>query len=311
VVTGVGAQLSLGGEFSELEPIREEAKALVSAVLDRSQSIGVRGEVTRDYLINLGFPADRVVVIGCPSIFYNGARMSVAKGELEAIAVNFTPMDDPRILQFFEYFDRRPENVTFVPQERSLMFKMFRYGRGDAIPRLSPREPAAELIRRRQVAFLTDLRPWLDFLSTQSFVIGTRIHGNIAALIAGTPGHVVVHDTRTLELSRYHDVPHTLISDLTDFDLLKKFDQSDYTALNRNHRARTQVYANFLEQNGLDHILFDNVALDAHEDRVTSAKSDARLPRVDYVYRGRLFLERQAHRLGLQRQSHERRQVPR
>lgn len=297
IVTGVGAQLTLGGDFAELDSIRDEAKAVVSAVLERSQSIGVRGEITRDYLIHLGFPPDKVVVIGCPSIFYNGARMNVEKGELGPVAVNLTPMDDARIMPFLKYFERHPENATYVPQERHLMSKMASYTTG-TVPVLSPQHPASALLRAGNVAFLTDLVPWMDFLRKQSFAIGTRIHGNITAIISGAPGHVIAHDTRTLELSRYNDIPHTPINELAGFDLAKTFDRSNYEALNRNHAARTRVYADFLERNGLDHILYDNVALDAHELRVRTAVSTAKLPTIDYKFRCRQFIRRQAARVG-------------
>ena len=52
-------------------------KAFVKAVLDRSASIGVRGEYTQDYLQKLGFRD--VEVIGCPSMYLRGDQLSVTK----------------------------------------------------------------------------------------------------------------------------------------------------------------------------------------------------------------------------------------
>ena len=55
----------------------DSVKAFVRAVLDRSPSIGVRGEYTQDYLNQLGFRD--VEVIGCPSMFLYGDRMTITK----------------------------------------------------------------------------------------------------------------------------------------------------------------------------------------------------------------------------------------
>ena len=49
----------------------------VAAVLDRGPSIGVRGELTADFLRRLG--SRDVEVIGCPSMFFHGPRLDVAK----------------------------------------------------------------------------------------------------------------------------------------------------------------------------------------------------------------------------------------
>ncbi|WP_410089573.1 polysaccharide pyruvyl transferase family protein, partial [Streptomyces sp. gb1(2016)] len=51
--------------------IREPTvREFVTEVLNRSASIGVRGEFTEQYLKNMGFRD--VEVIGCPSMFMNG-----------------------------------------------------------------------------------------------------------------------------------------------------------------------------------------------------------------------------------------------
>jgi len=278
VVTGVGAQVTLGGSFDELAPMATEVKDFVGAILDRSESIGVRGEITRDYLVSLGFSADRVDVIGCPSMFYNGARMNVRKpATLERIAVNLTTMDDPQILKFAAYFNDRPENVTYVPQVRRLMPAI---GRGDRLweQLATPERPTPNLLRADKIAFLVDVVPWIDFMRSQSLAIGTRIHGNIVALLAGTPAHVMVHDSRTFELAQHFDIPHTLLRDIDEFDLRRTFEQSDYTALNTGHGRRTAIYAAFLERNGLAHVLYDNAALDSYDQRLRDSLTQARLP---------------------------------
>ena len=52
-------------------------KAFVRAVLDHGPSIGVRGELTAEYLRSLGFRD--VEVVGCPSMFAWGPDLRVER----------------------------------------------------------------------------------------------------------------------------------------------------------------------------------------------------------------------------------------
>lgn len=278
IVTGVGAQFSIDGGYDELASIDDAVRDFVSAVLDRSASISVRGEITRDYLLHLGFPTDSVDVIGCPSMFYNGTEMNVRKGPLQRIAFNHTPMSDPRILPLTRYFNDHTQDVTFVPQTRSLMLPFSKGKYPDPNTPISPENPPPRLFQPGKVEFIGDVVPWIDFMRGQSLAIGTRIHGNIVALLADTPAHVVVHDTRTLELARYFEIPHTLLGDLEGFDVRTVYERSDYEELNRNHPKRLRTYADFLEKNGLSHILYDADAMRRHEASVRKSLERSSIP---------------------------------
>ena len=93
-------------------------------------------------------------------------------------------------------------------------------------------------------------------MKRQDFSFGTRIHGNIAALLAGTPAVVIAHDTRTLELARYFEIPHVDMSGKQDISTLNAADlaaNADYGPLKRGHEARRIVMTQFLDQHGLAH----------------------------------------------------------
>ena len=47
------------------------------------------------------------------------------------------------------------------------------------------------LFRDDKALCFVDPWPWLDHMRTVDFTFGTRIHGNIAALLAGTPSYVL------------------------------------------------------------------------------------------------------------------------
>ncbi len=94
VVLGVGAQASVDYDTGRLAAIEPADKAFVGAVLDRGPSIGVRGELTADYLSKFGFRD--VEIIGCPSLFLNGPSLAVRDREPALrpdarIALNVSP----------------------------------------------------------------------------------------------------------------------------------------------------------------------------------------------------------------------------
>ena len=94
VVLGVGAQGTVDHGWDAIKPIEGAVKDFVSAVLDRSPTIGVRGEATREYLNGLGFRD--VEVIGCPSMFRWGDTIDVRRkvatiDERSNVAITISP----------------------------------------------------------------------------------------------------------------------------------------------------------------------------------------------------------------------------
>ncbi|MCI4170884.1 polysaccharide pyruvyl transferase family protein, partial [Bacillus spizizenii] len=70
VVIGVGLRAPFAPKLNEGFPIDQDVKAFVSAVLERSNMIGVRVEITAKYLSRLGFREGiDHTVIGCPSMY--------------------------------------------------------------------------------------------------------------------------------------------------------------------------------------------------------------------------------------------------
>jgi hypothetical protein len=78
-VVGVGAQASLKGSVRSADQVAPAVQRFVRAALQRSPSIGVRGEFTQAYLRDLGFADDEIDVIGCPSMFMYGPDLNVQR----------------------------------------------------------------------------------------------------------------------------------------------------------------------------------------------------------------------------------------
>ena len=111
------------------------------------------------------------------------------------------------------------------------------------------------LIRENRVRFFLDPKTWFDHLAEYDFSFGTRIHGNIAALLAGTPAVLLAHDSRTLELAHYHQIPHRVIDQLPERpDAAQLYAEADWSDLNETHADRWAEFSDFLHEQGLRHV---------------------------------------------------------
>ncbi|MFJ2953202.1 polysaccharide pyruvyl transferase family protein [Streptomyces sp. NPDC087270] len=259
VVVGVGAQVGADYDLGTLGPMEESVRRFVRAVLDRSASIGVRGELTASYLRGLGF--DQVDIIGCPSMFLHGDVFPVPSdpgtiGPDARIAINLSPDAIPvgDIGGLARYAFERFPALTYYAQnlvDAELLFwgdTSAEAGRHDSFPL----QLTHELFRADKVRVPLDPRTWLDELAGHDFAYGTRIHGNIAALLAGTPAVVLTHDSRTLELCRYFDLPHRMLTDVpADTDPAELYEQADFSGLLNGHKERFTRYTDFLDRNDL------------------------------------------------------------
>jgi hypothetical protein len=61
--------------------------------------------------------------------------------------------------------------------------------------------------------FYTSANHWREDMRDVDVCIGTRLHGNMAALAAGTPGVIIAHDSRTGELGKTMHMPSLSLTD--------------------------------------------------------------------------------------------------
>lgn len=260
-VLGVGAQLRLDGKVGRLEGVKDSVTRFVRAVLDRSPSIGVRGEFTEAYLRGLGF--GDVEVIGCPSVFLRGPGLRVEKRVAELtpasrISLNLSPYV-PGLGPIVERHTARYTNLRYAAQHREalgmLLARRHRSAASASGEPLLPSHHDHPLVRDGRTSFFVDPEPWIRHLAGFDYSFGTRIHGNIAALLAGTPATVLAHDSRTLELVRFYDIPHRTMQQVgPDTDAAELHAEADFTAFNTRHQERFDLLAGFLGAHGLHHV---------------------------------------------------------
>ncbi|MGV9449900.1 polysaccharide pyruvyl transferase family protein [Streptomyces sp. NPDC003635] len=279
VVFGCGAQTTDDYATAELKPMEASVKRFLKAVLDRSASIGVRGELTARYLRDHGAPADSVDIMGCPSMFlYGDTFPAIRATEITAdsrLAINLSPNAIPvgPISGIAQYAHAHYPNLTYYAQnlvDAELLLW------GDTTPESGfedafPLQLSHPLLRENKVRMPLDPATWIDELRGYDFAYGTRIHGNIAALLAGTPAVVLTHDSRTLELCRYFDIPHRQLSGLSaETDPRDLYEAADWSAMIKGHGERFERITAFLTRNGLDNAYQHGDGGAAYEARVAS-----------------------------------------
>ncbi|MBX7269708.1 polysaccharide pyruvyl transferase family protein [Micromonospora sp. Llam7] len=277
VVIGVGVHGGVGSLDNPFPPptdeLRVAVRRFVRAVLDKSATIGVRGEFTAAYLAELGFGDDVVDVVGCPSLFRYGPDLQVNK-RVAALTreSRFTINISPYVRLMDEVGTRhakRYPNMVYLPQGEEVLELLLWGTHPEKVRSKLPHHTGHQLYREDRIRFFVDTWTWMRYLAEQEFSFGTRIHGNIVALSAGTPAYVLAHDSRTLELARYHDIPHSLVPDLTpEIDAADLYAQADYTAFNAGHAQRWDRFASFLERNGIEHVFQPGKADPGYDERL-------------------------------------------
>ncbi|MFJ5259710.1 polysaccharide pyruvyl transferase family protein [Streptomyces sp. NPDC088387] len=278
VVLGVGAQSNLKYETARLKAMEPTVRAFVSAVLDRSASIGVRGEFTERYLKEMGFRD--VEVIGCPSLFMHGKDLTVEKRlpRLTAdsrISVNgsHSAVRSQGLGKVIRRAHERYPNLRFVGQNLSDARQLHWRDLSSPNARVTamPTHPDHPMYREGKVRVYVDPITWIDDLRGFDYSFGSRIHGNIAALIAGTPATVLCSDSRTLELCRYFGIPHRTIDKVpADLDPAELYEEADFSELTGGHQERFERFTSFLTANGLDNTFTHGDGGAAFEERMRS-----------------------------------------
>jgi hypothetical protein len=108
----------------------------------------------------------------------------------------------------------------------------------------------AFLERRMRIFFAVD--DWVGCMATMSVAIGSRFHGNVAAILAGTPAFCLVHDMRTRELCELLRLPHMILDrPVTGEEILERALDLDYAPFLAQRARLMMEWRLFLERNSL------------------------------------------------------------
>lgn len=262
-VIGVGLSRPFEPNLHEKSSFDNDVTNFVKAVLEKSTIIGVRGQITADYLSNLGFKEEiDYTVIGCPSMYMNGPNLEVRSTDFSAetiVAINNSPKSPKHVRHFIERSRYSFNEHYFIPQWLKEL-RMTWLGENPLKKiELYPSETTHPLYKNNQVRYFVDVRSWLSFLSGVDFSFGTRLHGNVAAILAGTPSLIIPKDARMRELADYHQMPSLFVNDITEKTcLLDIMHSKDFTTVQNVSKENFNHFISFLDKNQLPHIYNNN-----------------------------------------------------
>lgn len=260
VVTGIGVQMDYEPNITGKHTFDNSVKRFMTAVLNHSNSVGVRGEITQAYLNHLGF--SDVDVIGCPSIEMFGPNLKTAEKKPltkeSSVCITGSFLSPLNFNKFMVKNYKLLPNYYFMPQfddDLRLIYLGVPYFAADAAQRLYPHDTNSEVIVKDRARFFIDMPSILKFNEGIDFNYGTRIHGAIGSILCGVPSLLFSSDARTRELAEYHNVPAVPVSTVDDdTDIFELYEKTDFSIVNKGHEERFNHFVDFLNNNGLPHI---------------------------------------------------------
>jgi hypothetical protein len=269
---GLGSQL-LPGEQVALKP---GTLAFLRLLSERSGSIGVRGSFTASVLWDLGIR--NLSVVGCPSFLALGpeARARLARGQpsLDKVGLNFsnnvrrhsTAAAGMRAGENALFQRMLTENAFYILQNEAPEMALL-----DAMAKPDPAAAAAAVQRiaelfeisgsrddvraflERRIRVFFSAEDWIGCMATMTASVGTRFHGNVAALLAGTPALFLEHDMRTRELCEVLRVPSLALDRAVPAEeILERLLAADYAPFLRQFPRLQMEWRLFLARNGLE-----------------------------------------------------------
>lgn len=269
-VIGMGLRANYGQGAVYDYPFDEEAKIFLKAVLKKSALVGLRGGITGDYLKHLGFTEDRdYKVIGCPSMYMFGREMPRrdnlildADGRLAdttRISFNMSTKTPRNIIDFLNaQMERFPDYYCTVQNENEL--RLLHYGLKykttfDVDSSFYPLDTSNRLIQQDRLRMFINVRTWNEFMKERDLSIGSKLHGNVAALVSGCPAIFLPLDGRMQELISYHKFAAVPYEEVTEKDTVESLmEKVDLDAYVKQQPENFDRFIDFLDANGLDHI---------------------------------------------------------
>ncbi|MEQ9478866.1 MAG: polysaccharide pyruvyl transferase family protein [Algiphilus sp.] len=225
VLVGLGAQAP---SEERVPRVSEGTRRLLHVAAERSHSVSVRGTYSAEMVERLG--VKNVTVTGCPSLLWHVDRTpQVAPsgtGAVEKVTINASRENDLAALSRDDLRNKvscllsreaLKHGYDFVIQTEAPDLEMVMSMEQCRAPTpatvdylkeaFSADATALTAFFRNRVRAYFDPAEWIASMRGTDAVIGTRLHGVIAGLLAGTPSVLITHDTRTREMADHAAIP--------------------------------------------------------------------------------------------------------
>lgn len=254
--------LSMGFAFSDGEIARVDAdmERFLRMLAERCE-LGVRTVYDAEFLNDLGIK--NVRVIGCPSLFYHMNRdFKVDDSNYNLNKINFNFTSDfanlgicqrkaveqhwPMLLYFIRLYEAGSCNIDLTLQKPP--FAEISDIHGILLTYAEVHEFYCGCGR-----YFYGVQDWIDGIrGADDFSMGSRFHGNVAAVLAGVPTLFVNVDKRMKGMTEFYKLPSI---DIEEFDPDKPLSHyrelADYTEFNKNYKNAYDNFVDYCEKNGV------------------------------------------------------------
>lgn len=262
---GIGIQ----GEFSDFQgtsnlKLHQFQVDFFNEIAKRStgKSVSVRGEYTEAACVNSG--VDICQSLGCPSLTisrtpnlgqvletkWNEVLNKLSRGDnlkigigLPAIQRAKKPKEYAKIIDMFLSVCKQHDCYFIYQMSYDSQVETYAREKGEKI---------------KKKFFREGVEDWFEFMRSLDFMISTRIHGDMAAVVNEVPSLLIATDLRIAELLNAMKLPHLSIDD----DVIKNSSVSlndlmtsavkDFQEFEENRRHRLVSYRKMLQAVGLD-----------------------------------------------------------
>lgn len=262
-IISCGAEANTYDELNQLvSAIGDVSTDFIKSIYNTNGDFALRGYFTAEFFNELGF--NNLNVVGCPSLFQNGSSLFISNSKIKredfCAAINGRfDLAVPLLKDYNSiYYDQDilfdiMYNKEYYDQLKDGIKGNLRWLRTSGFKLFLP-----ELILSNRIRLLADMWDWRYSLQHEeiTFSFGTRIHGNIMALLSGIPCVIVNIDTRVKEMAEFYNIPNidyfeaTKLSQTPNalYDLYLKTDYSDF---NRTYPGKFNSFNEFLQKCGI------------------------------------------------------------
>ncbi len=268
VVMGIGIQ----APSLDRLPRSENAKRLARLLGERSKVVGVRGQVTADFLEQQG--VHNLQIVGCPSILrHNRDDLRLRKPEwsqLKSFGFSLT--------RYYGVLYQR-EPLTFISVQSRLIKELHALGRVGVITQVEREEKAfayrdsdamrsaEELLRKsgwfdpemeeiyktRSIFFGTRASDYDMQVRNFDVVFGTRLHTNAMAVACSIPAITLTFDLRVQEVYDFWRLPSLPVEEASSLSAREIYERADFEEFNRRISFVYHNFREYLEVNGVAH----------------------------------------------------------
>ncbi len=267
IVAGIGVKTSIEKLNNKNFSFDKEVRDFINAINGTGTIVGVRGEITADYLKNLGFEENTdFMITGCPSMFTFGKHLKINTNKItykSTASINSSLKSSKSIIKFISKSSEEFYKYYFLPQWLSEFHLSYLGG-----PKLKkknkfyPTNLKSKMYQNNNVYFPINAKGWINFLKKVDFSFGTRLHGNIAATLAGTPSITIVKDGRMKEVADYHNLTRINSKEIKKFDsIFELINNVNFNSPEKDHEKRFKNYLKFWEKNGITTVYKNNFSL--------------------------------------------------